>query len=121
MVINLSADKDNTLFLIHKIKKGKFYNSPSFLLVLFERYTYPIFLKKCNYIKDDKLDIDKKYLSLQDEYDRLLKDKTSSITEIEKETKGNLNIDGNLVLNGDLTVAGTNLIQNTETKGKENE
>lgn len=29
-------------------------------------------------------DIDKKYLSLQDEYDRLLKDKTSSITEIEK-------------------------------------
>jgi hypothetical protein len=40
MVINLSADKDNTLFLIYKIKKGKFYNSPSFLLVLFERYTY---------------------------------------------------------------------------------
>lgn len=29
-------------------------------------------------------DIDKKYLSLQDEYDRLLKDKSSSITEIEK-------------------------------------
>ena len=29
-------------------------------------------------------DIDKKYLSLQDEYDRLLKDKTSSITEIDK-------------------------------------
>ena len=29
-------------------------------------------------------DIDKKYLNLQDEYDRLLKDKTSSITEIEK-------------------------------------
>ncbi len=29
-------------------------------------------------------DIDKKYLSLQDEYDRLLKDKTSSITEIER-------------------------------------
>ena len=29
-------------------------------------------------------DIDKKYLSLQDEYDRLLIDKTSSITEIEK-------------------------------------
>ena len=29
-------------------------------------------------------DIDKKYLSLQDEYDRLLKDKTASITEIEK-------------------------------------
>ena len=29
-------------------------------------------------------DIDKKYLSLQDEYDRLLKDKTSSKTEIEK-------------------------------------
>lgn len=29
-------------------------------------------------------DIDKKYLSLQDEYDRLLKDKTTSITEIER-------------------------------------
>lgn len=29
-------------------------------------------------------DIDKKYLSLQDEYDKLLKDKTASITEIEK-------------------------------------
>jgi hypothetical protein len=40
MVINLSADKDNTLFLIHQIKKGKFYNSPPFLLDLFERYTY---------------------------------------------------------------------------------
>ncbi len=34
--------------------------------------------------KDRLSDINRKYLSLQDEYDRLLKDKTASITEIEK-------------------------------------